>query len=314
MKQINAFASERHYYERVRTVWDQLPKYLKGEFVVHPRLDGLGDRSQREPNQDGYLMVASHKDSLWAKNKFIYIEHGAGQSYSNSKDNFSNSFRPNMLCALIPGPYCAAKTQLANPGVPVISIGAAHLRDVKRTDPQKLAFAWHWRCSVCIETDTAFDQYQDEMILATRRWESIGHGHPRIIDELSMVYKMYGIETVYDSKQVLSHAGLLVADNTSLIYEAAVLDIPVILINKTDWRRDRNYGLRFWDLLPGPQVNHPSELIPEIEKHIELGTDEWQNKRLEISDQIYGLDPFGMLEQGVDVLCELVDNYARYNP
>lgn len=312
MKPINAYASERHYYEKLLPIWSLLPEQLKGSFTVHPRLDGV-DGEVGPPNQDGILMVASHKDSLHSIGKFIYVEHGSGQSYGGTKDWYSNAHRPNMLAALVPGPYCAQKTQKANPGVPVIQMGAPHLAGIKRQNPQKLAFAWHWRCAITIESDTAFDEYREAMFEAATRWTTIGTGHPRIIGEISAVYQQRGIEVAYNSFDVLKQCGLLVADNTSLIYEAAALDIPVILVNRYDWRRDRDYGLRFWDITPGPSVDHPSELVPMIESQLEDKTDKWKEMRKATTEYVYGSNPLGMLTPAVEKLCEVVVTYARNN-
>jgi len=312
MKKINAYASERHYYEKLLPIWSLLPDRLKGEFTVHSRLDGAHAARTAPPNQDGILLVASHTDSLHAKEKYIYVEHGAGQTY-NPSSWYSNAHRPNMLAAIVPGPYCAETTQAANPGVPIIVMGAPQLAHIERQNPQSLAFAWHWRCGIEIESDTAFDQYAEVMFEASRKWKTIGHGHPRIIGELSMIYSQNGIETVYNSHDVLAHAGLLVADNTSLIYEAAALDIPVLLVNRSDWRKDKHWGLRFWDVLPGPMVDSPEELIPEIERQLAGDSDNFREQRKKVTEMVYGTDPFGRLQEAVRLLAETCENYARFN-
>lgn len=311
---VNAHASYRHFYDKLLPVWNALPKDLKGEFTVHPRLDGLPNvRVDRYPNKDGILMCASHADSLHSANKYIYIEHGAGQSYQSGSNFYSNCYRPNMLAALVPGPYCARKTKAANPDTPVIVMGAPHLADIKRKDPQKLTFAWHWRCGVAMETDTAFDEYREVMVECSTKWETVGHGHPRIIGELSAVYAQNNIPTVYDSREALTHAGLLVADNTSLIYEAAVLDIPVVLVNKETYRRDKEWGLRFWEAQPGPYVDHPAELVATVEAELSGDKHQWADMRHQVSDYVYGPRPFTSLLPAVDQLVDLLEKKNAHN-
>lgn len=307
---LHAYCSEFHYANKLVPIWNALPTELKGEFVLHPRLDGLVQGARiGSPNQDGVMLVASHKDSQWAKHKFIYVEHGAGQSYA-PQQWYSNAHRNNMLAALVPGPYCAAKTMQANPNVPVLMIGAPHLKNVTRTEPNAIAFAWHWRCSVSLEAGTAFDEYAEAMVQVASVRKVIGTGHPRIFGEVNEVYKQCGIESVERSGDVLERAAILVVDNSSIMYEAAALDIPVVLMNSQNYRKDREWGLRFWEALPGPQVDSPAELLPMLELMIAGGYQEWAERRQGVTTYVYGEDPFGSLPAAVAQLEEIVSEYA----
>lgn len=308
---INAYASESHYARILKPVWDALDERMKGTFVVHPRIDGIfGLKASRLPDQSGILMIGSHKDSQLAKGPFIYVEHGAGQSYS-SRWEYSNKTRTNMLAALVPGPYCAAATEKANPGVPVLMIGAPHLKGIERSDKKAIVFAWHWRCSIAMETITAFDEYRWALPEIAKKYAVRGHGHPRLINEIAPIYQDMGIEIIHDPRQALEKAGLLVADNTSLAYEAAALDIPVVLVNSSRWRKDKNWGLRFWDVLPGPQVDHPQDLLPTIEQQINGGHQEWATERLRVTNLVYGTNPLNSLDRAVKALEKVVYAYSR---
>lgn len=307
---INAFATEKQYLDKLLPIWWGLPDDLKGDFTLHPRLGGTVEMKEgfqlgNMPNQDGFLMVASHNDSKYAIKPFIYVEHGAGQSYGPDKF-YSNSHRPNMLAAMVPGPYCAGKTRKANPYARVIQMGAPHLTGIPALEPQCVTFAWHWRCSVAVEANTAFDEYRDVVPLVAANWKTLGHGHPRIIGELLPFYQEHGIEISMDSRQTLARTGLLIADNTSLIYEAAVLNIPVILLNKSEWVQTRSHGLRFWEALPGPMVDTPAELLKVVDEQLAGGSEDWRSARRSVASLIYGIDPLGQLMFAVDELAELV--------
>ena len=96
--------------------------------------------------------------------------------------------------------------------------------------------------------------------LRTDGFEVIGTWHPR--DTLGhKVWKNLGIEATSDPDEVLRKATLLIADNTSLLYEAAHVGIPSIVLNAPWYRKDVEHGLRFWDHVPGAMVDDPYEFI-----------------------------------------------------
>lgn len=304
---LNFYASQIHYAAKLLPIWNAVPTESRGTFKVHPRLDGLiAEAPVGEPDQDGVLVVAAHIDSQRSTNPFIYVEHGAGQSYESNMW-YSNSSRSKMLAALVPGPYCAEKTRQSNPDVPVFEIGAPHLAHINNGMATKLAFAFHWRCAICLESDTAFDEYGPAVAeIAVHSKHIIGTAHPKMIGEATGFYRSYGIEVVTNYDRVLSEAALLAADNTSLIYEAACLDIPVVIMNKSSWRRYRNWGLRFWDLIPGPQVDTPAELRTVIADHLIDGANEqWTEIRAMVTERVYGDNPFGKLPEVIDDLVQV---------
>lgn len=307
---INAFASEQQYLDKLLPIWSSLPPDYRGSLTLHPRLDGAlpmieGVRVHNLPDPDGFLMVASQADTKVTQNPFIYVEHGAGQSYDSNKF-YSNTERPGMLAALVPGPYCAAQTRKANPNSSVIEIGAPHLSNIEISEPQSIVFAWHWRCAVAIEANTAFDEYADVLPQVAQHWKILGHGHPRIMGELAEYYKGHGIEYTLNHRTALSRAAMVVVDNSSMAYEAAALDIPVVLLNKSEWNRQQDWGLRFWKALPGPMVDSPDDLIAVIDAQINGGSDHWGGARKAVSDLVYGPRPFIQIQNGLLELINLV--------
>ena len=48
------------------------------------------------------------------------------------------------------------------------------------------------------------------------------------------------------------------------MFEAASVGIPVVAMNAPAYRRDVHHGLRFWDAVPGPQVDDTDQLLATI--------------------------------------------------
>ena len=79
------------------------------------------------------------------------------------------------------------------------------------------------------------------------RWTVLGHGHPRILDQLMPVYEELGIEPAYTFEEVLDRASVYCCDNSSTLFEFASLDRPVVVLNPPWYRREVEHGLRFWE-------------------------------------------------------------------
>lgn len=320
---LNAYASHPHYVNYIKPIWDRLPNKLKGEFHVHPRCDGLYDlpTARQFTNPQPPLIVAGATDAKRA-DRYIFIEHGAGQTYEAGHGNYANHPKPGCLAAIVPGPYCARIMQQANPNLPVIQAGAYTLREVIKSwliGPQEpegivnimpmqptILFTWHWRgAAVSPEADTGFGQFRESMLQIHPSMRVKGHAHPRILGEAAEWYRQHGIPTVETSAQALQNMSLLVADNTTMIYEAAALDLPVIVMNPSMYRKGTHHGLRFWDMIPGPQANSPDE-IPELVANELMYPDNWAAERKQITDQVYGRNPFNQLDTAVEQLVEIV--------
>lgn len=138
--------------------------------------------------------------------------------------------------------------------------------------PVTIAIAFHWDNRQCPESRWALRHFVSALpTLArdvSRRYKSevrvIGHAHPRAWRQLERLYRELGIEPVQDLDEVFQRADLLVADNTSALYEFASLGRPVVCMNAPFYRRDVHHGLRFWSHVPGLQVNDPARLASRI--------------------------------------------------
>jgi len=128
-----------------------------------------------------------------------------------------------------------------------------------------VAVTFHWACSLVPETQWALPHYRPALtpLLAALRGvgaDLLGHGHPRAWRPLRAEWGRLGVPAVADAARVLDQADVLVGDNTSLLYEFASLGRPVVVLNAPWYRRHVEHGLRFWNHVPGRQVDHPDEL------------------------------------------------------
>jgi hypothetical protein len=281
---LHLYASLPHFADHLTPIWQALPEAVRGEAWTARAGQPWGHRpdarelhrTRAEP-----VMVASLADAQRMHPRpLIYVEHGAGQSYDGDpRGSGHGSYSggaglDRVLLFLTPGEATAARWR-ATYRAPAVAVGCPMLdrfhrspRDVSR-GAATVAVTFHWDCPLLPETRTALPHYRAALDSLRASVEAhggrlLGHGHPRASRTMEALWKALGVQWMPRLADVLAEADLLVADNTSAAYEFASLDRPVLMLNAPWYRRDVHHGLRFWNLVPGLQVDHPDELVPGV--------------------------------------------------
>jgi hypothetical protein len=292
---VNFIAGERHFAEHLRPVYNALPEDLRGEFVE-------GKVFYR--NHAELTVVSSWGDYKRTTGPVIHFEHGCGLTYGNGHSSYAGGLgkdRVELFC--VTNQAVADANAEVYPNTPQVIVGAPKLdawanrpapsysldTHLRYRNPPAVAFSFHWDCRVVPETRWAVPEYLGTVCEIARRkrlpYDMIGHGHPRAWSELSKVWARNGLRTMPRFDDVLAAANVYVCDNSSTIYEFAALDRPVVVLNASYYRRDVHHGLRFWEDVPGIQVNKASELQDAIQEAVE--NDTFAAERRRITEKVY---------------------------
>lgn len=299
---VDAVAFEGHFVDHIAPVWRALPSDVRGDFIVHPlhypRAVALGlDPVDAFGDDDRPTIVASFGDHKRARNRgrsrLIVMEHGIGQSYGNGHGAYPGGHqRHGAALFLSPNDYAAHRWRMVYPDVPVAVVGSPRLDALPAyagdpTGKPTVAVSFHWQCMLVAETRSAFTHYRDALPALASAFHVIGHGHPRIIDELERYYRRFGIEVVRDFDDVLRRADVYVCDNSSTIYEFASAGRPVVVLNAPFMRRHVDHGLRFWDAANvGVQIDDPTMLVAGVRHALRDGPKQRQRREAAL-DMVY---------------------------
>jgi len=281
IERIDAYASFPHYAEHIRPVWDALPAERRGKFLA-PRGTTWGERvGTHKPEA---VIIAGAVDAYrWPKLPLVMVEHGAGQTYYGDKRLASSPSYSggddldHVVLFLCPNRVVGENWLRRYPSARVAVVGCPkldRLREVQRERTGVVAVTFHWDCPTIPETMSAMPHHLRALrplgqALGAAGGSLVGHAHPRGARRYEGVWAAVGAPYWRDGAEVLAKADVLVADNTSLMYEAAALGIPVVVLNAPWYRRDVEHGLRFWSHVPGRQVDEPDDLLDAVLEAIE---------------------------------------------
>lgn len=307
------YASHRHLVDHLAPLWHAQTPEERGRFMVGRRhLVDYAAAAWSIPTEwdepatpGGLTVVASHADyTRCAKDRPIaYVEHGAGQTYRDHDWHPAYSggdSRDRVVLFLTLNDTTAEREAARYPNAEVIVVGSMRLDSLRpavedrpaRTGPPVIACTWHWNLGLVPETKPAWEHWRAKFTeLAAEGWVILGHAHPRAYAEMIRHYERRGIEPVEDFTDVLRRADVLCFDNTSAGYEAAALGVPVVALNAPWYRRHVHHGLRFWNRVPGPQVDHPERLAAAIAAS---QTPRWAEVRRIVTDDVYPLRTRGV--------------------
>lgn len=272
-------AREDHFVDHLAPVWDALRLAERGRFFVtkdsQRRAGSLGvPGSLQEPTRgDTPVVVASWGDLRRCRavgRPVILMEHGAGQSYVGAEHLGSyvgSHDRDGVVAVLVPNQRAADVHDAAHPTIPCFIVGCPkldRLLKIPRPSEPAYAVAHHWDAKLpnTPEGRSAFRHYfRTYHDLASSGPRMIGHAHPRMWPNVKRHYRGAGMDLAQTFDEVVERATVLAVDNSSVLFEFAALDRPVVVLNAPWYRRDVEHGARFWEWADvGIQVNRPEDL------------------------------------------------------
>lgn len=269
---VHALARWPHLGEHLAAIHRHLNDDIRGEFIVDRQA-----RANKAWGPKDIVMVASYLDIEAARGRpVIYVEHGAGQRYEGANPRAARYYHGSDHPENVIGYICPRQDVADSWGRPAIAVGSPICDPYELYAPERCAaITFHWNGAApdkvgVPEAGTALEHYVNDLgriVDALRRdgYEVLAHGHPRF-NHMHSVWKKLGM-TMVSADEVRRRAQLLIADNTSLMYEMSYLMRDVVALNAPWYRRDVDHGLRFWSHVPGTQVDGPDELIELLEYH-----------------------------------------------
>lgn len=263
-------ASEIQFLDHLAPIWRALTSDERGVFALPKNLWAYARTLSVEPTHlepHGLWLVASWGDLKRARMRgpVVLMEHGAGQTYigQQSGSYLGAADRDRVIAVLVPGPLALAHHQ-ATSDIPAYAIGSPkldtyHLNPTPPT-PRTVAITHHWDCHVVPETRSAYQHHYGAYRKLATKVHLVGHAHPRASHHFKRHCDRDNIPYAEHLDSVFAVASVLVADNTSALYEFASLGRPVVVLNAPWYRRDVEHGLRFWSHVPGVQVDGPGDL------------------------------------------------------
>lgn len=288
---IDVLARRTHFIDHIAPVWKHLPN--KGKFYIPESLyqytmqrgisptplkaAGTNPLNIRPPGNN-VLFTCAYDDlenGVYAniKRPLIFMEHGVGLTFGKHPSYAGGrGMRKRVHLFLAPNKFIFNKTKESLPGVNQAIIGTPKMDLIpemaSNTEHPNVVISFHWDGHMVEpEAGNAFAYYRKVIPELAEKYHVVGHAHPRIQKEMKLLYNALGVSEFWtDFYEVLYRGDIYINDCSSTAYEFAVTGKPVILLNAPQFRKQVNWGIRFWDYTDfAPMVDNPGDLISILE-------------------------------------------------
>jgi hypothetical protein len=280
---IDAFARQPHYVDHLAPVWRALPHEHRGHFYVgassratiaRAQFYGFSAVADHPPRNQQLIMIAGGLDLRVSKRRpTVLIEHGAGQTYEGDPlkrvphvSYAGGEGRDSVRLFVCPrqevadrnlARYPEAETVVASPRL-------EYLQTMPRVpDRDNVVVSRHWDIAHVPEMTSAWPHWREAVahLAESGRWSVALHAHPRAARQMVGDARLLGAHFLPAWEDVIAQAAVYVCDNSSTLFEAAWLGIPVVVLDAPWYRRNIEHGLRFWSHADiGPRPASPEAL------------------------------------------------------
>lgn len=307
---LNFFASQPHYYDHIVPIWHALPAQLRGSFYCDAIVRQLRPECQAFTTtinlSSGLTLVASYHDYRRTLGQVIYMEHGIGHTYSDQSPYYAGGKgKDRVVLFLNNNADTQTKNEATYPNVKQAIIGTPKLDNVphKPITGRNVCVAFHWDCFIAPETRSAYDDYKGVLMDLSHQFDLCLHAHPKDKGVVEAYAKKIGVPFIRNFKDVMDQCDVYVNDNSSTMYEWLATSRPVVVLNSPKYRKDVHHGLRFWDNVPGEQVDRPEELAQTIERALTI--DGYELERMRIFTSLYPYHP-NATQRAIEVLTDFM--------
>lgn len=284
-------ASLPHYTDHLLPIWRALAPEERGRFFTTREAAFEGATIGRPLMRDPYPVVVAGPNDLrrCGKRPVIFVEHGAGQAYSEPHVSYSGGpGRDAVMLFLCPNEVVAERNRATYPDAAVEVVGSPRVealvaagRDGTPLPPASIEFdgektrgrlpaaaskprvvvSFHWDCPLAPESRWAYPHFAEALPEVVERFDVVGHGHPRFASWWRQCWGALRVPYVPRFEDAMAGADLYVCDNSSTLFEAAALDLPVVVMNAPWYRRGVDLFPRFWAHADvGVQVDQAGDL------------------------------------------------------
>lgn len=282
---VDFLATAGHFLDHVIPVWEALPPEARGNIFT-----------KGAPNRPtGNLTVVSSVGDLrkLGGSPSVYMEHGSGYSYTFPHGRLHPSYagspeRPGVVLFLNVNEQVHDLNRKTHPNIPGKIVGSPKLDkwvgfSKDRDDPPTAVYSTHWACKVVPEAGSAHKEFRwalrPKNFVEDFEWR--GHAHPRGWGLVKSDYERFGIPKIRNFDRVMEVGDVYVADTTSTLYEFAFTGRPVVCLNASFYRRDVSHGIRFWDYVPGLQVDRWQDVNDAVIRSLQGEGEELRKKAVD---------------------------------